>query len=99
MNTGHRIDALTIHYSYWNWTKSTKIHLALSTAYQEVVELFDEKRQVYLSSCVRFSHRIPAWEASVAQKERLSNGIIGDIYQHHLQGVSLTQLISISFAF
>ncbi|KIK55120.1 hypothetical protein GYMLUDRAFT_62724 [Collybiopsis luxurians FD-317 M1] len=86
MNSSHRIGVLTFHYGFWNWTKTTRMHLSLATTYCTARDLFAEKRRAYLSSCVQHHTRILEWVKQVDAKDQLPNEIVTDIYQHHLQG-------------
>ncbi|KAJ3762551.1 hypothetical protein EV360DRAFT_67003 [Lentinula raphanica] len=82
MNHGNRIGTITLNYTYWNWLKITGMHLSLLKAYKEARELFQEKRQSFLSLCVLYSHQIPSWVEIAQNAPRLPNGIIQGIYEH-----------------
>ncbi|KAJ3760135.1 hypothetical protein EV360DRAFT_81473 [Lentinula raphanica] len=82
MNHGNRIGTITLNYTYWNWLKITRMHLALLKAYKEARELFQEKRQSFLSLCVLYSHWIPSWVEIAQNAPRLPNGIVQGIYEH-----------------
>ncbi|KAJ3833683.1 hypothetical protein F5878DRAFT_546120, partial [Lentinula raphanica] len=82
MNHGNRIGTITLNYTYWNWLKITRMHLSLFKAYKEARELFQEKRQSFLSLCVLYSHRKSTWMEIAQTAPRLPNGIIQGIYEH-----------------
>ncbi|KAJ3833367.1 hypothetical protein F5878DRAFT_546684, partial [Lentinula raphanica] len=82
MNHGNRIGTITLNYTYWNWLKTTRMHLSLLKAYKEGRELFQDKRQSFLSLCVLYSHRISDWTEIARTAPRLPNGTIQGIYQH-----------------
>ncbi|KAJ3766473.1 hypothetical protein FB446DRAFT_794081 [Lentinula raphanica] len=82
MNHGNRIGTITLNYTYWNWLKITRMHLSLLNAYKEARELFQDKRQSFLSLCVLYSTRIPDWMEIARAAPRLPNGIVQGIYEH-----------------
>ncbi|KAJ3825993.1 hypothetical protein F5880DRAFT_1477138, partial [Lentinula raphanica] len=82
MNHGNRIGTITLNYTYWNWLKITRMHLSLLKAYKEARELFQDKRQSFLSLCVLYSHRISDWMEIAQSAHRLPNGTVQGIYQH-----------------
>lgn len=82
MNNGHRMGVITFHYSYWNWLKITKMHVSLFKVYKEARELFQEKRNIFLSLCILYEDQIAEWQEMARKAKHRPNGIIEGIYQH-----------------
>ncbi|KAJ3710758.1 hypothetical protein C8R42DRAFT_596813 [Lentinula raphanica] len=82
MNHGNRIGTITLNYTYWNWLKITRMPLSLLKAYKDARELFQDKRQSFLSLCVLYSHRVSDWLEIYRTAPRLPNGIVQGIYEH-----------------
>ena len=86
MNSGHRIGVLTALYTYWNWLKTTKIHLTLARDYKKAQKLYKQKRSEFLSRSILFHDKVVEWEAKAAQAGRYEDGIVKGIYEHKEQG-------------
>ncbi|KAJ3765495.1 hypothetical protein FB446DRAFT_709415 [Lentinula raphanica] len=82
MNHGNHIGTITLNYTYWNWLKITRMHLSLYKAYKEAHELYQDKRQAFLSLSVLYSQRTPKWIEFAQTAPCLANGIIQGIYEH-----------------
>ncbi|KAI0027460.1 hypothetical protein K488DRAFT_61527 [Vararia minispora EC-137] len=95
MNAGRRHDTLNDHFGDWNWKKTIKMGLHLSSSIQTAYSLYIEKRDAFCHITVSFGPElVHKWDALSREfQERCAKKDFFSVYRHKTAKVPLQSAI------